>query len=367
MRNIKTPVSLSAEQNERLLSLLPPDTDPERIVFWDIETTGLSRIYDSVYLIGYLYWEGRQMYIEQHLASSLSDEPELLRDFLDKSEYFTEMVTFNGDSFDLPFIKERLKRLHIPGEYSPMVSLDLYRQFRPYTSLFGLPDCKLKTVEKFLQIDRQDVMSGGELISVYDEYSRTDSPDLEKVLLLHNYEDILHLPELLQMQSLIRYLYHTELLSGEMTIQPESVTFVFRTADSSPLRLQASYQHKKLQLPVLLEADAAEIRLILPVVSNCLRYYISNYKDYVLLPDGTPQLKSFAFPGLEKASRATCYLSREGQFLRYPQKAELPPSLHPFRRDLQDRSSYLLLDEIEKLLPSADSTELRRLLSTYLL
>lgn len=367
MRNIKIPVSLSAEQNEKLLSLLPPGTDPERIVFWDIETTGLSRLYDSVYLMGYLYWEGRQMYIEQHLASALSDEPEILRDFIGKSEYFEKIVTFNGDTFDMPFVKERLRRLHIPGEISAMQSVDLYREFRPYAALLGLPDCKLKTVERFLQIERQDVMSGGELISVYDEYTRTDSPDLEKILLLHNYEDILHLPELLPVQSLIRYLYHSEICSCSITQQSDSVMLTFRTAESAPLCVCTSFPHKKLQFPVTLETDGSQIQLTVPLHSGVLRYYIPNYKDYILLPDGTPQLKSFSVPVSEKATRSNCFLQREGTFLVFSGQTELPAGIHLFRQDLHDRKQYLLLEELPKFLTAAGPEGLRSFLTFYLL
>lgn len=367
MRNIKIPVSLSAEQNEKLLSLLPPGTGPERIVFWDIETTGLSRIYDSVYLMGYLYWEGRQMYIEQHLASALSDEPAILRDFVDKSEYFEKIVTFNGDTFDMPFVRERLRRLHIPGEISAMQSVDLYREFRPYASLLGLPDCKLKTVERFLRIERHDVMSGGELISVYDEYIRTDSPDLEKILLLHNYEDILHLPELLPVQSLIRCLYRTEICSCSAIQQSGSVTLTFRTSDTVPLCIRTTYPHKKLQFPVTLETDGLQISLTVPLFSGTLRYYIPNYKDYILLPDGTPQLKTFSVPVAEKATRSNCFLQREGAFLAFPGQTELPAGLHLFRQDLRDRKQYLLLEELPVFLSAAGPEDLRSLLTFFLI
>ena len=47
MRVYKEGAPLTPQQNEELLEMLPKGTDPERVLFWDIETTGFSRKYDS--------------------------------------------------------------------------------------------------------------------------------------------------------------------------------------------------------------------------------------------------------------------------------------------------------------------------------
>ena len=52
---------------------------------------------------------------------------------------------------------------------------------------------KLKTVEKYLGIERKDTINGLESIKLYKEYERTGDDTLKKKVLLHNFEDILHL------------------------------------------------------------------------------------------------------------------------------------------------------------------------------
>ena len=100
MKIIKRPVVLMAEEKTEWLEHIARLGDPEKVFFMDIETTGFSRTYDSVYLTGFLYYEGGQFFLEQHLASDLRDEPELIDAFCDRLSDAESVVTFNGDMFD---------------------------------------------------------------------------------------------------------------------------------------------------------------------------------------------------------------------------------------------------------------------------
>ncbi len=80
--------------------------EPDRVLFLDIETTGLSRYYDALTMVGY------QIGGEHHVL--LADE--------DPSHLFASLssanclVTFNGTLFDLPFLRDTFSdfRLHCP-------------------------------------------------------------------------------------------------------------------------------------------------------------------------------------------------------------------------------------------------------------
>ena len=56
MRIIKNQIPLSAWETEEWKQSFQYLGPMEQVVFMDIETTGFSRSYDSVYLIGYLYY-----------------------------------------------------------------------------------------------------------------------------------------------------------------------------------------------------------------------------------------------------------------------------------------------------------------------
>ena len=138
MKIIKRPVVLMAEEKAEWLEHITRLGDPEKVFFMDIETTGFSRTYDSVYLTGFLYYEGGQFFLEQHLASDLRDEPELIDAFCDRLSDAESVVTFNGDMFDIPFIKGRMDYIrnktghNFSDELDNITSIDLYKMIRPY-------------------------------------------------------------------------------------------------------------------------------------------------------------------------------------------------------------------------------------------
>src|ERR1700682_2878645 len=68
--------------------------NPNCVIFLDVETTGLSKYYDVITLVGWLY----QGIYRVHLPD---DDPEVLLDTLSNA---SALVTFNGKLFDLPFL-----------------------------------------------------------------------------------------------------------------------------------------------------------------------------------------------------------------------------------------------------------------------
>ena len=208
MRIIESALKKSAEERERLLEVWELLGNPSRTVFMDIETTGFSRTYDTVYLIGLAFYRGGEFRVRPYLAAAEADEAKVLKSAVEDMMDFDTVVTYNGDMFDLPFIRERAKRMRVWTDEMQrwdmhVDSIDLLRRYRRYQSFFGWPNLKLKTVEACLGISRQDPFDGGQLIEVFYEYTRTDDERLESVLLLHNYEDIVNLLELLKAETMM--------------------------------------------------------------------------------------------------------------------------------------------------------------------
>ena len=369
MKVQKTRVPFSAEQNEWMLSMLPAGCDPERVVFWDIETTGFSRQYDSVYLMGYFYWEQHQPYIEQHLAASTTEEIELLELCLEKLGDFDVVISFNGDTFDVPFVKDRLQQMRVNGSFPSIQSWDLYKQYRPYASFFGWESCKLKSIERFLHLDRRDTMNGGELIEVFYEYSRTEDPQLEKTLLLHNYEDILNLPALLRIDAYVRYLQNCSVVDIQVKQEAEAqLSLSFLMSKASPLALKTCFYAQKKSVPIQLRTDYQESTLCLtiPLCQDTLRYYLPNYKEYYILPSGNLLHKSLDTPPQKKtATRAECYLPKEGTFLPIP-KPTAWQGLHPFQYNYKDKQVYYDCEELNSWLPQRTEEERRLFLNQFL-
>ncbi len=205
---------------------------PEDVLFFDIETTGLSARSAGLYLIGILTYTDKNWTLLQYFCEDVADEPAVLQAFFELLCTKKILISYNGDGFDIPFLRHMVEQygLHAPRphhstaprdrvdcldtdsstiadtrplySFDTVESFDLFKKFRPLKHLLGLPDLKLKSCERFLGIDREDRFTGGELIEVYFEWQKTKAPALLDTLLLHNAEDIANLPNLLP---LLRY------------------------------------------------------------------------------------------------------------------------------------------------------------------
>lgn len=55
--------------------------NPDKTIFFDIETTGFSRKYCNVYLIGCMYFSNNELMYAQWLAENFNDEANVLMAF----------------------------------------------------------------------------------------------------------------------------------------------------------------------------------------------------------------------------------------------------------------------------------------------
>jgi uncharacterized protein YprB with RNaseH-like and TPR domain/predicted nuclease with RNAse H fold/dephospho-CoA kinase len=147
-------------------------TFPLKTVFLDIETTGLSRYYDTITLVGWSTGREYNAYIK-------GDDPEPLRKALAEAK---AIVTFNGSLFDVPFLRDEFPELRIPAAH-----VDL-RFLAKRVGLVG----GQKDVEFTVGLQRPGVLSGlrGEAAPLlWHRYRRGDLESL-RLLLSYNHADI---------------------------------------------------------------------------------------------------------------------------------------------------------------------------------
>ncbi len=207
-----------------------PDTlknqiEDRKICFMDIETTGFSRKYNHIILIGLLYTNNSKTEIIQFFANNEKDEKNLLCDFIRYASDFEVMITFNGDAFDIPFINCRLAHHSIDYQIKNLQSIDILRIIRNKKNLLGLEKYNLKSIEKTLGINREDTISGKESVEMYYEYIKTKNNDIKDIILRHNYEDIYNLPKIMKIFDIIdhksRINFKTEYLNYNIDIAIE--------------------------------------------------------------------------------------------------------------------------------------------------
>ncbi|MDO4553027.1 MAG: ribonuclease H-like domain-containing protein [Bacillota bacterium] len=172
-----------------------------RLGVLDIETTGLSPGAGRVVLAGLLTPEKGGLSLRQYFSSHRDSEGALLNAVAEEIRKLDAVITYNGDSFDLPFLRERAERrgLSFPEGFH---SLDLYQIFHRHSPFREfLPDLKQKTLERFagLSPDRLDEIDGKKSVELYYAYCRRRDPSLKEKILLHNRDDVLQLARLLRL------------------------------------------------------------------------------------------------------------------------------------------------------------------------
>lgn len=176
---------------------------PNNHFVFDIETTGLNSKYCKVILIGILYNFENKTIIKQYFASSEEDEKELLLSFVKDINDFDYHISFNGISFDIPFLNSRFKKHEIDFYIDKSKDIDILRIVKPHKEKLSLSDCKLKTLERYIGIQREDTISGKESVKLYKEFTLNKDPFIKEKILLHNYEDIYYLAELLKIKYIL--------------------------------------------------------------------------------------------------------------------------------------------------------------------
>ncbi|MCQ1539155.1 exonuclease [Methanocalculus taiwanensis] len=173
-------------------SAFSPD---ERFCFLDIETLGVfSR---PVFLIGSAELTCGQIRFHQFLARDIDEELPALLAWRDSVPPDATIISYNGRSFDLPYLADRFAYYGIDsGIFSDQIDL-LHITRRLHRS--WLTDCRLATVEEeVLGICRESDLPGALVPEFYDIYRRTKNPGPLLPVLKHNRQDVLSLIELLR-------------------------------------------------------------------------------------------------------------------------------------------------------------------------
>ena len=147
-------------------------------VYLDIETTGLDRYFNDITTIALFDGESILTYVQG----------QNLDDFIEDIQRYKVIVSYNGKSFDIPFIehhfKIRLDHAHIDLRYI-LYSLGLKG---------GLKGC-----EKQLGMNRGDLseIDGFFAVLLWQEYQRTGNHKVLDTLLAYNIQDTINLENLM--------------------------------------------------------------------------------------------------------------------------------------------------------------------------
>ena len=151
--------------------------------YLDIETTGLSRYYDEITVIGIYLVDGRESRLVQLVGDAVTRD-----NLLEALEGVDIIFTYNGSRFDLPFIRAYLE-------------VDLTCIFHHHDLMY---DCwrnnlkgGFKAVERQLGIPRQlKGIDGFDAVILWWRYRSYNDENALAMLLQYNEEDVVNLKTL---------------------------------------------------------------------------------------------------------------------------------------------------------------------------
>lgn len=247
----------------------------DTIAFFDIETTGFKAEYCTLYLIGCTYFEDGGWRTIQWFADEKGQgcEIDILKSFLAFLESFKTLITFNGTTFDLPFIRKKCKLFGLSYSFDNFTQLDIYHTIRPYKHFLGIENLKLKSVEEFLGLCRKDQFSGRELISVYQNYLNTSDERLYEFLILHNFEDIKGMLDILPILS-YPDIFNETFNNVNIQRMDHSIRVSLKTDFFIPVPLT------RVNDFFTLTVSAYKVELLVPLIEDTLKYFYDNPGDY---------------------------------------------------------------------------------------
>lgn len=289
--------------------------NPDDVLYFDIETTGLSPMRSDLYIIGYGYIQDNLYHINLLFNDDGISEPDMLSEFSDLIKKYKYLVSYNGGTFDIPYIRTKFKQFDIADTLDTITSIDVYKTTRKYKKIFQLPSVKQVDIEDIVGFKRQSYISGGDLIAAYKNYLHNNSQELLQSMLTHNLDDIRGLISISDCVNL-SHLHECHVETIENT--DSAITYTC-SIPYIPCRLTYADSHFRIN------AYHHSMHVSVFVVHTSMKYYFKDYKNYYYLPmEGIAIHKSMATyvdsSHKEKATKNTAFTIKESNFVYSPGK-----------------------------------------------
>ena len=362
-----------------------PNVDKEQILIYDIDTTSFEAANGCIFLIGVLCLKGGELMFTQYFSESIDEEAQIIEKFFDEAEDHMILLSYKGESFDIPFIGKRLYALKQSELYKRFTairsrSVDIAVEIMAVKASVGFSSTKLDYLRGKCGQQVPERISGENISKFYVEHIAATKLRklLETTCSAANHDMIGE--------------YHPKPVIDELAhIRPDSgdrflTDILYRNKENIEsviylLRLSRIFSMRKGQFNVSIksETDNAEaygsltnnndtifftyfsddFELTIPVsiVSVSLRQFYPNYKDYYYFPAEDmavhKSITEFAASGSKKKATAkTAYRNVSGRFIGIPSgfaKSESNKDASFYKTDYESAEYYLPVDEISSI------------------
>ncbi|MCC8044915.1 MAG: ribonuclease H-like domain-containing protein [Clostridiales bacterium] len=322
-------------------------------LFFDIETTGLSASTAFVFLIGCISYDNGKWTLHQLFIRMVQEEKRLLQAFAELARDKRALIHFNGNTFDIPFLKKRAAANRASIGFSHFASVDLYQWFRPLKKKLSLSHMNQSYLEKVAGWERTDQMDGAEVVSLFWDYTVSKSVESEQLLLGHNHDDLVGMLRISLLEGYLALfegkikpdvdgeesddqtallLHFTTILPLPPRIEPEQPILLFspcnpkssqELSSDSSFPLPECQENAKTVDLICLSVSGSRGTLRIPFHHGTLRHYFPDYKNYYYLPLEKQVIHKSVAAYVAKEYRTpakpeNCFAAMEGSFLPLP-------------------------------------------------
>lgn len=362
-----------------------PDVAKEQILIYDIDTTSFEAANGCIFLIGLMYWQNDQLTFTQFFSESIDEEALIIEKFFDMAENYAMLLSYKGESFDIPYIGKRLYALKQNALYSRFVALrsrsvDIASEIMSVKTSLGFSSTKLDYLRKKCGQKVPERVSGENISKFYVEHIAASK--LRKLLettgkakncnMIGNYnpkpviDDLAHikpdsgdrfLTDILyrnkeNIESVVYLLRLARIFSmrkGRFNVKVDNIS------DTGTAETGITYNYDTVRFDI----SAGDHRLNIPVniVTLSLKQFYPNYKDYFYFPAEDmavhKSIAEFAASGSKKKATAkTAYRNVSGRFIHIPlffAKSESNKDSSFYKTDYESEEYFLPADEISNI------------------
>ncbi|MEB3024920.1 MULTISPECIES: ribonuclease H-like domain-containing protein [unclassified Parvimonas] len=202
---------------KKVINIEKTDSNFEDYILFDIETTGLSRTKDFMYMFGICEKKEKELIYSQYYIENEREEKDLIlkiKELLNSKQ----VISYNGDRFDFPFIRKKMEKYNITK--IDFQNIDIYRQFQKLNFFLDEPSLKAINLGKRLGFDVHNHVNQQEMPKIFKMYQELKDKEMLSKLIYHNYID-------LQILSYI-YEYKESVLNKILTINNKKFTGILK-------------------------------------------------------------------------------------------------------------------------------------------
>jgi len=177
-------------------------TDTDDWLLLDTETTGLAGGSGTLaFLVGVAGFRDGRLWLRQYLMTRFAAEAQMLQRLCGDLHGRETLVSYNGKSYDLPLLADRLRLHGLDNPFRERPHLDLLHAVRRRHA-GDWENCRLATAEReLLGLKRQHDLPGSQAPAAWLDYVRSGRGDSLERVVAHNRDDLISLavlPEALE-------------------------------------------------------------------------------------------------------------------------------------------------------------------------